>query len=146
MLLYQKNIIQNKIWPFKKRINDYVLYHGWIYGNKKDEDLLRSFGIEGKMKWKFCANDHLWEKGSFNRETGKTTKEYGPTVLEEYGVSGIFENCIIREDKFERVFDNCKKFYSLFFPETFTGIDEFGKQLPKEKQKYGIIDLKIKHL
>lgn len=142
--MFQENIeIRKMPWSIKHFFKKYkcVTYCGWIYGNKRDEDLLRSLGIEGKMKWKDCADEFVWKKRSINRSTGEKTEEFGPTHLEEHGVRGIFEYCEIKEEKIDIVINNCKMFYHLFEPGTFTGVDERGKQLHKSKQKMWKMDL-----
>lgn len=82
-----------------------VLFVGWIYGNKSDDDILRNLGVRGKMIWKQSDNKNRQQPYSHTK-------------------NGIFEQCIITMETAKILRDN----YPAFPPQTFTGIDIEGNR------------------
>ena len=89
----------------RRQLSTPIEYHGWIYGNVKDEWILRELGVTGKMIWKVSDNS--------NR-----TQPFADTKI------GIFEYCTITMEVAKKLRDN----YPAFPPQTFTGIDKDGNQ------------------
>jgi len=93
-----------------KQMKKPVKYLGWIYGNKSDESLLRSLGIEGQMKWKLSDNS-------------RSAKPFA------YTKNGIFEMCEIPADKASEILPGLEREYPLFESTVFTGVDDRGRPI-----------------